>query len=97
MANTKYSRMKAAEALKALGNKVAGVKVQVATPTKVIDEETGKEKTVFETKMQSLGAEHVLSAKKWANGTVTITTIDGRRTRRRRTPSPTRTREEAAA
>jgi hypothetical protein len=96
MANTKYSRMKVADALKALGNKVAGVKVQVATPTKVIEGDR-QGATVFETKMQPLSAPHVLSAKKWANGQVTITTIDGQAL-----PEKARTRaddddEEAAA
>lgn len=78
MANAKYTRIAVAEALKALGKKLDGVTVQVATPAKKTDED-GKVRTVMQTKAEPLAARHVVSAKKWANGQVTITTMDGKR------------------
>jgi hypothetical protein len=79
MANGKPTRIKAAEALKALGAQLKGVTVQVATPTKVIDKETGVEKPAFKTSDEPIAEKHVLAAKRYPNGQVTIVTIDGRR------------------
>jgi len=73
-----HKRIDAAEALKALGAKLKDVKVQVATPKKVKGED-GIERPGFDVRMESLSERHVHSAKKWANGQVTITTIDGKR------------------
>lgn len=74
-----YVKMNPADALKALGKQLDGVTVQVVRPVKVKDKETGAEKDGVEAKEEPLAVRHVLSAKKWKNGQVTITTIDGRR------------------
>lgn len=79
MAGTPYTKIKVADALKALGKKLDSVTVQVATPTKVKDPETGVERPAFDVKKEPLALRHIISAKKWKNGEITITTIDGRR------------------
>lgn len=71
-----YKLIAAAEALKALGKN--DIEVQEATPVKVKGED-GKERPGFKTAMKPLAEKHVISAKKWDDGKVTITTIDGRR------------------
>ncbi len=72
----KYDEFPAAEAIRLFrGQKI---EVQTATPAKIKGED-GVERDGFKTEMKALAAEHVLSAKKWENGKVTITTIDGER------------------
>lgn len=73
-----YAEIDAAEAIKALGKKLDGVTVQVAKPLKKKGDD-GKVRETFEVKTAALQAAHVISAKKWADGKVSITTIDGRR------------------
>ena len=72
----------AAEAVKRFARQ--DITVQTATPVmiKVKDadgKETGKERAGFKTKDEKLAADHILRAVKRDNGTVVITTIDGRR------------------
>lgn len=59
----------------------AGQKIEVQTARKITqrDKETGKEREAFETKMERLAPEHVLSSYEAEDGTVTVITIDGRR------------------
>lgn len=54
------------------------IKVQVATKAKKKGED-GKEREIFVTQDKPLAPELVLSAKQWSNGTVSITTSDGKR------------------
>lgn len=65
----------AADALKLFAR--AGIKVQEAKPVK--KEVDGRVRTVMETKDVPLAEEHILGARRYANGLVTITTIDGQR------------------
>lgn len=73
-----YTEIDAAEAIKALGPTVKEATVQVAKSKKVKGDD-GKTREAFDVKNVALSAEHVLSAKKWDNGRVSITTIDGQR------------------
>ena len=54
------------------------IQVQTATPTKRKGED-GIERPAYDVKNESLKEEHVLSAKQYEDGRVTITTIDGQR------------------
>lgn len=58
--------------------KFRGVQVQTATPV-TIKGDDDIDRPGMKTEIVSLKAEHVLSAKRWNNGKVTITTIDGKR------------------
>lgn len=71
-----HKTIAAAEALKAFGKQ--NIEVQEATPVKVKGDD-GRERPGFKTQMKPLAEKHVLSAKRWDDGRVTITTIDGRR------------------
>lgn len=71
-----HQTISAAEALKLF----RGQGIEVQTATQVMKKgEDGKERPAFETKMESLSEKHVLSAKKWDDGRVTLVTIDGQR------------------
>ena len=70
------SSISAADAIKAFRTKPD---VQTATRVKVKDKATGKEKSVFETKMAQLSVEHILGAAKYDDGRVVVVTIDGNR------------------
>ncbi len=79
MANTNgrpYVEIDPAAALRAF--KGQSITVQTAKAVKKTGED-GKVREVYATKDEPLAAELVLSAKQWANGRVTLTTIDGRR------------------
>ena len=54
------------------------VKVQVATPAKRKGED-GKERPCFDVQMVTLEAEHIMNARRYPDGRVAITTIDGKR------------------
>lgn len=54
------------------------ITVQEATPIKVKGDD-GKIRDAFETKMVSLKPAHVLAAKQYEDGTVTVVTLDGQR------------------
>lgn len=71
----KYTEIAAALALTAFSGQT--IAVQVAK--EVEKEVDGKKRKVFETEKQPLSAEHVISAKQWTNGRVTITTVDGQK------------------
>lgn len=72
----KFKEIAAAEALKAFGKQ--DIQVQEAKPVKLKGED-GKERPGFKTDMKALAEKHVTSAKKYEDGTIKITTIDGRR------------------
>lgn len=55
-----------------------GIEVQTAKPVKVKGED-GVERDAMKTDMVPLAEEHIISAKRWRNGKITITTIDGKR------------------
>jgi hypothetical protein len=78
MATKLYAKMKAADAIKALGAALSGVKVQTAREV-LVEGEDGKKRPTMQAELVAFKPEHVLSAKKWANGQVTIVTIDGQR------------------
>jgi len=71
----KFTEISAAEALKAFKGKI---EVQTAKAVNVKGE-NGKERDAYDVKMAPLATEHVLSAKRYDDGRVTITTIDGRK------------------
>ena len=71
-----YAVIDADEALRHFRGR--GIKVQTATPVKVKGDD-GVERDSMEVANEALGAAHVLSAKKWNNGEITITAIDGKR------------------
>jgi len=71
-----------AEAIKRFAKQ--DITVQVATPAKIKvkdadGKDTGKERDGYKTKDEKLSAEHILAAAKRDNGTVVITTVDGRK------------------
>jgi hypothetical protein len=68
--------IKAADAIKMFGKQ--DIQVQEAKPTGTKGED-GKERPGFATAMKPLAEKHILSAKEYDDGKVTITTIDGRR------------------
>lgn len=77
-----YKDMNAADAVKLFAKQ--NIKVQEATAVNVAikdadGNDTGKVRPAYETKMAALDEDHVISAKKYDDGRVTITTIDGRR------------------
>ena len=79
MANTNrptYTEVDAAAALRLF--KGQSIVVQTARPGKRKGED-GVERTVMITEDKDLAPDHVLSAKQWSNGRVSITTIDGKR------------------
>lgn len=76
-----YTEIDAADAIKALGAVLKDATVQVAKSKKAKGED-GKIREGFDVKNVPLAAEHVLSAKKWNDGRVSITTIDGQRFRK---------------
>lgn len=71
-----YSEIDVARALAAFSGQT--ISVQTARTVKKTGED-GRERQVFVTEDKPLAAEHVLSAKQWNDGKVTVTTIDGRR------------------
>lgn len=71
-----YTEITASRALAAFKGQT--IKVQTARPGKKTGEDR-KDRQVLVTEEQSLAAGHVISAKQWQDGRVTITTIDGRR------------------
>lgn len=81
-----YQEIPPAEALKRFAGR--NIRVQTATPNagkvKPINVAEGDVKnyrdgTIYDVKMEPLAEKHILSAKLWADGAVTITTIDGQR------------------
>lgn len=75
-----YEKLKPADALPLF--KPRKITVQVATPTNVMRETvSGRDRKVqvFDVKREPLAVEHILSAKKWDDGSTSITTIDGQR------------------
>lgn len=73
----KFKEIEAAEALKAFGKQ--DIQVQEATAAGKLKGEDGKERPGFKTGMKPLAAKHVLAAKKYDDGRITIVTIDGQR------------------
>lgn len=71
-----HQAIAAADAVKAF--KGQRISVQEARPVKVKGED-GVMRDAFKTEDVALAAEHVLSAKLYEDGRLTITTIDGRR------------------
>ena len=67
--------MAAADAAKLFRN----VTVQTATAVTVKDEKTGKTRSAFKTDTVALKAEHILAARRAEDGTVSITTVDGKK------------------
>jgi hypothetical protein len=55
-----------------------GIKVQTARAVKVKGDD-GKQREAFKAEDADLAEEHILSAKKYDDGRVTITTIDGQK------------------
>lgn len=76
MGTPTYTEIGASDALKFF--KSRPITVQEARPAKGKDD-AGKARTGFDTKDAPLSESHVLSAKAWSDGRITITTIDGRR------------------
>jgi len=68
--------IKAADAIKLFGKQ--DIQVQEAKPAKLKGED-GKERPGFKADMKPLAEKHILSAKEYDDGKVTIVTIDGRR------------------
>lgn len=71
-----------AEAIKRFAKQ--DITVQAATPVKIKvkdaeGKETGKERDGFRTKDEKLAVDHITGAARRDNGTVVITTIDGRK------------------
>lgn len=71
-----FKQIEAADAVKLFDKQT--IEVQEAKAAQIKGED-GKARPGFETKMKPLAAKHVLSAKQYDYGRVTITTIDGRR------------------
>ena len=72
----KYIEIRAAEAIKAF--KGQKIEVQEARPVKVKGED-GKVREAFDTKVATLTEKHILSGKRYEDGRITITTIDGQK------------------
>ena len=68
--------IEAADAVKLFDKQ--SIEVQEAKPVQKVGDD-GKVRPAFDTKMKPLAAKHVLSARQYDDGKITIVTIDGRR------------------
>lgn len=75
-----YAEIPAAEAMKHFAGR--DIKVQAAKLVPgVVKDHNGRERPgkVFDVKVVPLAEEHVIAAKRYANGKITIVTVDGQR------------------
>jgi len=77
-----YEKIKPADALPLF--KARKITVLVATPINgtratVVDPNKQRAVPLFDVKREPLAVEHILSAKKWDDGSISVTTIDGQR------------------